>query len=414
MRRLGHVGLTVAVVCLLVGLAGCGSGGNGNGTPTGTSTVVGYVGATAVTAQNGGPPPLHLLSNLPAEPVAMALVKVQHGSDTLEVRSLQNGYFAAEVPAGAVTVTAYPPELPEGEQAQHSTSAPVNVTAVDGQVTEVDGTTTGTPPTVRPADFMPCHLGDKKVTWLSGWEEGVADHGPHADWIFLVIGTTAIDGVTAYVMADPVGVTPGVIAMQAGAPRIIANGSSILRPEADGSVTLYGVCEVVQNPDDTYETIGTMVSPPMVYPVMSLGKQYTLTSPTTTADCRTIAVDLIPNFSLADLHEPGREHDLEPCPDGPIVWTARLTGIGVPVTTPAGDFADTIVLSETNERTLGGVIEAQASQMIYARNVGIVAMDIVYVHRDVGEPSGTGRVVAWSEDRLLYARVGGVEYGTAP
>jgi len=352
---------------------------------------------------------LHLLSDLPAVPVAMALVKLaQTGSTTVEVRTLHNGYFAAQVRAGAVTVTAYPPD-----QVQHSTSAPVNVTAVKGQVTKVDGTATGAPPTIKPADFMPCHLGDKKATSLIGWEEGYGG-GDHAstDWLFFVIGTTSIDGETAYVMADPRGDKAPVITMQAGGPEVISNGSRILRPAADGSVTLYGMCEVVRNPDATYEAIGTMFSPPIVYPVMTLGKQYTTT---TAAHQRTITIDLMAGLSLADLYDPtvADTRYLEPS-EGPLVWTTRLTGIGVPVGTPADTFTDTIVLSETTESTYPDAIETQTYQAILARNVGMVAMDIVTVSRDVGQPSGTDRVIQWSHDLLIYARVGGAEWGTVP
>ncbi len=371
----------------------------------GLSTVVGYVGAGVGAAQNGGPPPLQLLTDPPAEPVAMALVKLQTNPDTVEVRTLHNGYFAAEIPAGVVTVTAYPPE---DKQDQHSISTPVNVTAVEGEVTEVDGTTTGAPPTVPPADFFPCNVSDKRATDSVGWSEDGGDWDVQ-DWLGVIIGTTSVGGQTAYVLVGPHGLVPGVTAMQAE-PQYIAGAGMILRPGSDGSMTLYGLPRVVDNGDGTYEVVADMFDTPIVWPVMSLGKQYTST---TTLERRTINVDLAPNFSLADLDPGDFGFPIDPCPASLTINT-RLTGIGVPVGTPAGTFADTIVLSLTFENTWSAYIITDEVQMTLARDIGTVAEQGVYVRRDVGQPSGTGDVIEWYHDLLFYARVGGVEYGTAP
>ncbi len=367
--------------------------------------------------QNASPAPLHLLSNPPAQPVAMALVKlVQTGSATVEVRTLQNGYFAAEVAAGAVTVTADPPE---DKQDQYSTSPATQVSATKGQVTKVDGTTTGAPPTVRIADFWPWNVGNKSIQdstgwhddhggWYAGWE---SDH--HLCWWNVIIGTTSVGGQTAYVLFCPYGNPAAVSAMDVDSPQPLGGESVILRPGSDGSVTMYGQCWVVRNQDDTYEVIGYMYDTPIIWPVMSLGKEYT---GTTTVQQRTINIDLAPNLSLADLDDPGpdvRRGFFEPCPQS-VTWTQRLTGIGVPVSTPAGSFTDTMVLSLMVEETYNGNIITSNVQIILARDIGWIAECGLHTSRPVGQPSGTGDVIGQYYDLLHYARVNGAEWGTLP
>ncbi len=374
----------------------------------GVSTVVGYVGAGVGAAQDGGPPPLQLLTDPPVEPVGMALVKLQSGSETVERRTLDNGCFAAQVPAGPLTVTAYPPE---DKRDQYSESASVNVTAVEGQVTRVDGSTAGAPPTVRPADFFPLNLKDKRCFEGEGWEEDGGYWGWNPDdWQGIIIGTTSIAGQTAYVMVDPHGQPPGVIAMQGGSAQVIASYGMILRPLADGSIMFYGRCSVVKN-DSTYEVIGCMFDAPLTWPVMTLGKQYTSS---TTVHQETLSVSLAPGVSLSDLYDPsGWTSDLEPCPQS-ITWTLSLAGLDIPMHTDAGDFTDTIAFSFVEEATTGGDIIDDVEHMMFARHVGVVAARGFETRRLVGQPSGSGDLIQWYWQKLVYARVSGVEYGTPP
>ncbi len=380
--------------------------------PSGTITVIGYVGSGAQPTQSASAPALQLLTTPPTLPIQMARVVLVGGGQTVEVRALVNGFFSAVLPAGVVTITAYPPE---NQTAQHSPSAPSLIAGDGGDVVLVDGTTADEPNQISPAEFMVYDLGDKRATQLTSWDEDSGDDEFHVstDWLGLVIGTTQIDGVTAMVTADPRGASDGVLAMQQEGAIVVANDSKIVHANDDGSLTMYGMCTIVRNPDGSFEAIGTLFDPAVVYPAMRLGAEY---NTTLTATRQVIDVDLIPGLSLGDLYdaEYGDAREMDPLPTEPVLWSVRLTGTSIPAETPAGVFSDTITISWTLEQSRDGEAVTQTSQEVYARGIGLVAMDNIMVARAEGALPGTGRVTEVSFDCLLYAKVGGTQYGTAP
>lgn len=379
--------------------------------PGEAATVAGYVGAGVRTAQSGSGPALQLLGTAPTTPVPMARVRIVCGEETFDVRSLRDGYFAAEVTAGAVTVTAYPPE---NETDDHSASDPAQVTAAEGRITQVDGSDAGEAPEINPADYMIYNLGDKRATRLTSWEAESGDDQFHVstDWLRLVIGTTVIAGEVALVSTDPRGAPDGVYSLQENGAIVVGNDSYIVKPHEDGTFSIYGMCTILRNDDGTYEAIGTMFDPIVTYPTWTLGSEY---NTTITATRQALEIDLVAGFSLSDLYDPEEEpRTMDPMPTEPVPWIARLTGIGHPVTTPAGVFTDTITLTWTHEMTSEGRVNTQTSQEVYARGVGLVAMDSISVARNEGAAPDTAEVVGVSNDLLLYARINGAEYGTLP
>jgi len=334
----------------------------------------------------------------------MALVTLQTASATVERRSSNDGSFAAEVPAGAVTVTAYPPE---DKRDLHSTSAPVEVTGVAGQVTLLNGTTTGAVATIQWTDYWPLNVGDKKYGLKGGHST------PHGDWERneweIVCGTTIIGGQTGYIELVPNGPSPPCV--NTAQDIMVSETGNIVGRDASGALVYYGGIDLIRRADDTLEFVACLLDEPAVVPPLRLGQEFTATS---TVHQETINVTLMAGVTLDDLVDPGGwTGDVDECPTTHTL-TIMLSGSGEAVTTGAGTFTDTVTYAVVDEKTVGDVIEAETSLGLLARDVGDVAYVGYRTERGVGDPLWAGDLVESWHSGLLYAHVGGVDWGTAP
>ncbi len=371
----------------------------------GIGTIQGYVIDTLSTAQDATA--LGFAAQTSDDAVAMAIVQVETGTETFYVRTMLDGYFAVEVPTQPVTLTAYPPE----EQTEwYTPSAPLDVTVHSDRLTDVDGTDLGPVPTVQPAEFMPLHLKDKRYMAVQDWTPDMVVPPELGRWAGVVIGTTTVNEVEAYVLASPQGAPDIVRTLQDDAMQF-GDYSYIVTPGDDGSITIHGEAVLVRTPEGNYQVVACLYETPFVLVDLVLGREYVCDG---FARQEVIDVQLAPGVTLAALYD---EAVTLPTFDGCTMGIAlhvRVAAVGAPIETFAGDFSDTLVLEYTTEMDNGQRAVQAVQFRAWARDVGAVQTVGQRALRNVGEPLSDGELVATAFRDLVYASVGGTEYGEAP
>lgn len=372
----------------------------------GIGTVQGYVVDTLSTAQEATA--LGFAPQTSDDAVAMAVVRVETGTETFYVRTMLDGYFAVELPTRPVTLTAYPPEE---ETEWYTPSAPLSVTASADRLVDVDGTDIGAVPTAQPAEFMPLHLKDKRYMEAQDWTPDMVVPGEFGRWAGVVIGTTTVNGVEAYVLASPQGAPDIVRTLQGDDTTQFGDYSYIVTPGDDGSITLHGEAVLVRTAEGVYQVVACLYETPFALVDLVLGREYVCDG---FARQEVVDVQLAPGVTLASLYD---EAVTLPAFGGCTAGLAihlRVAAIGAPIETFAGDFSDTLVLEYTteveNEQRAIQAVQFRA----WARDVGAIQTVGQRALRDVGDPLSDGTLLATVFRDLVYASVGGTEYGETP
>ncbi len=371
----------------------------------GIGTIQGYVIDTLSTAQDATA--LGFAAQTSDDAVAMAVVRVETGTETFYVRTMLDGYFAVEVPTQPVTLTAYPPE----EQIEwYTPSAPLNVTTRADRLTGVEGTDMGPVPTVQPVEFMPLHLKDKRYMAVQDWTPDMIVPPELGRWAGVVIGTTTVNEMEAYVLASPQG-APDIVRTLQDEPTQFGDYSYIVTPGDDGSITIHGEAVLVRTPEGSYQVVACLYETPFVLVDLVLGREYVCDG---FARQEVLDVQLAPGVTLPALYDeavtlPG----FGGCTMG-IAMHVRVAAVGAPIETFAGDFSDTLVLEYTTEIDNGQRAVEAVQFRAWARDVGAVQTVGQRALRNVGEPRSDGTLLATAFRDLVYASVGGTEYGEAP
>jgi hypothetical protein len=413
-RLVGVLGLT-AVIVAVVSLAGCGgfSGGSDTLNPQavlkGAATVRGYVGTPQPVVAGGTAQTLQFTGEFAANPVEFATVQLTAGKTKIEVRTAADGAFAAQVPAGAVSLQAIPPVDASGLSA----SAPLTLNAFLGWTVAPGGITTGSM-TITPAQYMVPAPGDTSGAQAEGFSQAQGNWSSPDEWFEYTIGTTTVPTVKA----KPLGlVTVNARGDEMGSGRL-SSGGLITGQDASGSAIWYGFPYVVCGPSDIYEEVwADYFTTPVTFPAMIMGWQNAATCALSRQPLNLTPAPGVVVNNLCDQFFIGCRTLPPTLTNVGLALTLVDANAAIPVVTPAGRFTDTITMGVRRTYSDGqGNTLVRDTNMVFARGAGLIAESMREVVRPTGAAAGSGKLNRSYSKRLTFyaAGTGTTRLGMAP